>query len=78
MAVDDGALGQDVDLQSVGHGDDLRRHLDLDFDDALLDLRRDRKVNFDFVVGANKDLKVEKKSLVETRTRSYKQNSRVE
>ena len=58
VAVDDGTFGQDVDGQRVGHGDDLRRHIDGDVDDALLHLRRDRKVDFDFVVGADKDLVV--------------------
>jgi len=35
VAVDDGALGQDVDGQGVGHGDDLGGHLDRNVNHTL-------------------------------------------
>ena len=35
VAVDDGALGQNVDGQGVGHGDDLGGHLDRNVNHTL-------------------------------------------
>jgi len=57
VTVYDGALGQDGDGEGVGRGHDLCRQLDGDVDDALLDLRCDRKVDFDFILSSYVKLK---------------------
>ena len=55
--MDDGALGQDGDGEGVRRRHDLSGQLDGDVDDALLDLRCNRKVDFNFVLSSNVKLK---------------------
>ncbi len=56
MAVNDATLGQNCDGHRLLRGHDLRRELNVDFNDALLDLRGDWQMHFDFVSTADKDL----------------------